>query len=349
MQVAGRAISRAIFGAIGGIAAWILIEPFVTDVAKSIKELFTTPETQTFLAIWALGCAFIGVAIIGLEELVWGSRGKAVYGALIAGIVGFFGGSVSQIIGSLVWFKIFGQIVLSYPDGDPIQYFWLIIARSFTWALMGGILGLSLGIVRKSLKGSINSAIGGLFGGFIGGILFDTVAPIFGTMLTFGLVEAGWWSRLIGLTLIGALIGLFSTVAEQILSPATLKVISSGRMEGREFVIDKPIVTIGRDERCDVSLYYDAEIAMKHAVLRWEDDGYAILPEDDANVFVNNLPINWHKLRSGDIITVGKTRLMFRTRKMTAAPEGLQQNICQNCKTLNRNGAKYCRNCGRAL
>ncbi|MCS7253479.1 MAG: FHA domain-containing protein [Armatimonadota bacterium] len=181
------------------------------------------------------------------------------------------------------------------------------------------------------------------------GILFDTVAPILGILLTFGLVEVGWASHSIELMLLGALIGLFSTIAEQFLSPATLKVISSGRMERREFAIDKPIVTIGCDERRDVSLYYDGEIAMKHAFLRWEEDGYVIVPESNAKVFVNNMPIASKKLESGDVITVGKTRLLFRGRKATSIGEVSPKKVCSVCGTLNRENAKYCRSCGGAL
>jgi hypothetical protein len=233
-----------------------------------------------------------------------------------------------------------------------MQRFWLIVARSLTWALVGALLGLALGAARKSWKGALNSAIGGLLGGFAGGVLFDTIAPQIGLVLTLGLTESGWASRLIGLVLMGALIGLFSTIAEQLLAPASLKVVSSGRMEGREFVIDKPIVTIGRDERCDVALYYDRDIAMRHALIRWEDGGYAIVPESGAIVLVNNQPVRYYRLRDKDIITVGQTRLMFRERHAVAfvqrerAPQG---KVCPSCGTINRATAKFCHQCGRSL
>jgi ribosomal protein L40E len=233
-----------------------------------------------------------------------------------------------------------------------MQRFWLIVARSLTWALVGALLGLALGAARKSWKGALNSAIGGLLGGFAGGVLFDTIAPHIGFVLTLGLTESGWASRLIGLVLMGALIGLFSTIAEQLLAPASLKVVSSGRMEGREFVIDKPIVTIGRDERCDVALYYDRDIAMRHALIRWEDGGYAIVPESGAIVLVNNQPVRYHRLRDKDIITVGQTRLMFRERHAVAfvqrerVPQG---KVCPSCGTINRATAKFCHQCGRSL
>jgi MFS family permease len=347
----GRSGARALFGAIGGLAAWILVEPFTTDVG-SIRELFEGTQSTSDTVVWAFVGAFIGVAIVGLEELLWGSKQKALRGIIITGLLGVFGGSLAFTLGGWVWVNLFGRIVLSYPEGSPMQRFWLIVARSLTWALVGALLGLALGAARKSWKGALNSAIGGLLGGFAGGVLFDTIAPHIGFVLTLGLTESGWASRLIGLVLMGALIGLFSTIAEQLLAPASLKVVSSGRMEGREFVIDKPIVTIGRDERCDVALYYDRDIAMRHALIRWEDSGYAIVPESGAIVLVNNQPVRYYRLRDKDIITVGQTRLMFRERHAVAfvqrerAPQG---KVCPSCGTINRATAKFCHQCGRSL
>ncbi|MCS7186938.1 MAG: FHA domain-containing protein [Armatimonadetes bacterium] len=348
-QLTGRACARALFGAIGGLVAWLLVEPFTTDV-KSIQELFEVNQGTPGNPLWALVGAFIGISIVGLEELLWGSKQKALRSVLVTGILGVFGGSFAFSLGSWV-FNLFGSIVLRYPEGDPMQFFWLMVARSLTWALVGALLGLALGAARKSWKGALNSAIGGLIGGFAGGVFFDTIAPQIGFILTLGLVESGWASRLIGLVSIGALIGLFSTIAEQLLSPASLKVISSGRMEGRQFIVDKPVVTIGRDERCDVALYYDRDVAMKHALLKWDGRNYAIMPEGNATVFVNNQTVRHQQLKDGDVITVGQTRLLFRTHHAVVAvqKEAPAQKVCPSCGTLNRATAKFCHQCGRGL
>lgn len=348
-QITGRAGARALFGAIGGLVAWLLVEPFTTDV-ESIRELFEANQSTPGASLWALVGAFIGISIVGLEELLWGSKQKALRSVLITGVLGVFGGSFAFSLGGWV-FTWFGSIVLSYAEGDPRQFFWLVIARSFTWALVGALLGLALGAARKSWKGALNSAVGGLIGGFAGGIFFDTLAPQIGSILTLGLVESGWASRLIGLVLMGALIGLFSTLAEQLLSPAFLKVISSGRMEGREFIIDKPIVTVGRDERCDIALYYDRDVAMHHALLKWDGRSYTVTPEGNARVFVNNQLIRSQQLKDGDVITVGQTRLLFKTHHAIVAvqKEATAPKICPSCGTLNRVTAKFCHQCGRGL
>ncbi len=347
----GRAFARALFGAVGGFMAWILVEPFVTDV-RHIRELFEGPSASSAAVAWVFVGASFGVAIVGLEEWLWGARQRALRSVLLAAILGVLGGSIAFSLGGAL-FQQFGSIVLRYPEGSSAQLGWLILARSLTWALVGGTLGLVLGAVRKSWRGALHTAFGGLIGGFLGGILFDTLAPQVGQIITLGLVESGWASRLIGFTLMGALIGLFSSLTEQLLAPALLKIISSGRMEGREFSLDKPIITIGRDERCDIPLYYDRTVALRHAILRWENQGYAVVPEKNATVLVNNLPVHHRLLADGDVLTVGQTRLLFRTKHVAvlAKPERKPalSKPCPSCGALNRASAKFCSQCGAML
>lgn len=345
-RLSGRALTRALFGAIGGFAAWVIVEPFTTDVA-SIQELFRASDNQPPVPLWAFVGALIGVAIVGLDEWLWGGRKKAGRDAVLAGVLGMVGGALAFVVGGWV-FNAFAPVVLSAPEGSLAQRMWLTIARSVTWTLVGAVIGCALGIVRRSWRGACHAAIGGALGGCIGGVLFDTFAPLVGVALTFGLAEPGWGSRLIGLTTMGALIGLFGALAEQWFAPAVLKVVSSGRMEGREFVVDKPQIWIGRDERCDVPLYYDRQVHMRHAVLRWDGAGYVIAPENGGTVAVNNVPVKSRRLEDGDVITVGQTRLLFRSRLPT--PTAVVANKpCANCGALNRPTAKFCYRCGTGL
>ncbi len=345
MQFTGRALARALFGAIGGLVAWVITEPFVTD-PRSAAE-FHRPMTEVIRAMAFFGLvvgAGIGSALTGLEELLWGSRQRAKQMTGKIALLGGLGGAFALVIGNFIY-NLFPHEFGKMSGLD-------VLARSLGWAAVGALLGLALGAVRKSWQGALHSGLGGLLGGAIGGLLFDTAAPLLGMVLTMGLAEPGLGSRLIGLTLMGALIGLFSMLAEQLLAPAVLKVVSSGRMEGREFTIDKPLVTVGRDERCDVALYYDREVWMRHAVLRWEDGGYAIVPEGKAFVQVNNQPVRHRRLKDGDFITIGQTRLVFRSRKTAAVVPSLastSEKVCPSCGTGNRLTARFCHHCGHAL
>lgn len=343
----GRAFARALFGAIGGFVSWVIVEPFTTDVA-SIRELFEGAQAQASAPLWAFVGAVFGIAIAGLDEWFWGGRQKALHHAAIAGGLGFLGGAIAFALGGVV-FTAFGSLVLGAPEDSLVQRLWLVLARCVTWTMVGALIGLVLGATRRSWRGAAHASLGGAIGGFIGGVLFDTVAPFLGNALTLGLAEPGWGSRLIGLTLMGALIGLFGALAEQWLAPAVLKVISSGRMEGREFVVDKPMVSIGRDERCDIALYYDRNIAMRHAVLRWEGDGYVLIPELNCAVLVNRQPVQTHRLRDGDVITVGQTQLMFHSRLTVPIATVSEDKRCTRCGVANRATAKFCLRCGAPL
>ncbi|GBC98407.1 hypothetical protein HRbin17_00919 [bacterium HR17] len=346
-RLSGRALARAVFGAIGGFTAWVIVEPFTTDVT-SVQELFHASEGQPPVPLWALVGALIGVAIVGLDEWFWGGRKKAGRDALLAGVLGMLGGALAFAVGGWV-FNAFAALVLGAPEGSLAQRLWLIVARSITWTLVGAVIGFALGAVRRSWRGAYHAGFGGALGGCIGGILFDTIAPLLGATLTLGLAEPGWGSRLIGLTTMGALIGLFGALAEQWFAPAILKVVSSGRMEGREFVVDKPMIWIGRDERCDVALYYDRQVQMRHAVLRWDGVGYVIAPENGGHIAVNDVPVQRRRLEDGDVITVGQTRLLFRSRLPTPAATDLARKLCSHCGALNRATAKFCYRCGTGL
>lgn len=340
MRFAKRALARALFGAIGGFVAWVMTEHFITDPRS--PEEFSRPLSEETRSMALFGFAVggcIGAALAGLEELFWGSPQRA--GRLVSGAVllGGLGGAIASIIANFV-FNLF-----PYEFGE--LSLWLIVARTFGWAVLGALLGVALGATRKSRKGALNAGLGGLLGGAAGGLLFDTIAPYLGMVIAMGLAEPGWGSRLIGLTLLGGLIGLFITFAEQFLAPASLKVVSSGRMEGREFVIDKPVVMIGRDERCDVTLYYDRDVLGRHAVLQWGEDRYFIVPEGSATVQVNNQPARHQGLSDGDFITIGQTRLLFRMRKPIAVV--VAEKPCPKCGTRNRPAAKFCHRCGQPL
>lgn len=347
MRFHGRAFARALFGAIGGFVSWVIVEPFTTDVA-SIRELFEGAQAQASAPLWAFVGAAFGIAIAGLDEWLWGGRQKALRNAAIAGGLGFLGGAIAFALGGVV-FSAFGALVLGAPEGSLVQRFWLVIARCITWTIVGALIGLALGATRRSWQGAAHASLGGAIGGFLGGVLFDTLAPLLGNALTLGLAEPGWGSRLIGLTLMGALIGLFGALTEQWLAPARLKVISSGRMEGREFVVDKPLVFIGRDERCDIALYYDRDIAMRHAVLRWDGDGYVLIPEPNCAVLVNRQPVQTHRLHDGDVITVGQTQLMFHSRLSMPIVSESEGKRCLRCGISNRATAKFCHRCGASL
>ncbi len=348
MKGLSRSYSRALFGALGGFLAWLVIEPFTTDVG-SYEELFGPVADRSPWArlSWIVGGILIAIPLFSLEDLVWGNVKQGLRKGVVGLVTGAIGIGIATFSGGIV-FGAFGSIVLAQQEFR--RFLALVLGRVLAWTILGGLLGaalgLALGLARGSLRGALAGSIGGLMGGAGAGLLFDTVAPILGVAATMGLTEPGWGSRLIGLTILGGLIGLFSALSETALAPAVLKVTSSGRMEGREFVVDKPEIAIGRGELCDVPLYYDRKLAVREAVLRWKDGAYWLIPQTPSPVLVNGQAVSHAVLTDGDVITVGETRLIYRSLKGSV---GDGRTRCHQCGADNRPTARFCRNCGTAL
>jgi pSer/pThr/pTyr-binding forkhead associated (FHA) protein len=295
--IQNRHIRNALAGGLGGLLGWLLlIEPFVAPLLDG------TQSFGTLLAVDALFGAivgvFIGAALGGAEGVADRAWHVARRGALIGGAAGLVGGVLGLIIGELVY--------------QPLA--WLcFVGRAIAWGVFGVILGASTGVIRRSWNGLRHGALGGLIGGTLGGFLFDLVGAVIVTLTGFeGL------SRGVALTVLGASIGFWIAAVERSLAPALLKVIS-GRMEGKEFLLDKPLLTVGSAERADVAIFGDAEILAKHALLRWEQEVFVLDVQPGAAVTINGQPVQHQTLQHDDQLMIGRTRCIFRQKVRQSA------------------------------
>lgn len=80
-------------------------------------------------------------------------------------------------------------------------------------------------------------------------------------------------------------------------------------------------VTIGRDEDNDIS-FGDALMSSRHVEIEERDGSYYITDLDSKNgTFVNDFRIQGQRiLQSGDVITVGRTSLVFREAELVSEP-----------------------------
>ena len=94
------------------------------------------------------------------------------------------------------------------------------------------------------------------------------------------------------------------------LCPITLDQVGIGRAPDNEIVIDDETVSI-----------YHALITARQAGDQSGEE-YILEDLDSTNrTYVNNQEIHSHKLRNGDIIRIGNTRLKFSTQKAEPPPE----------------------------
>src|SRR5262249_7486780 len=150
--------------------------------------------------------------------------------------------------------------------------FFVILGWTVTGALVGASIGLfdylaakgrgqeTRGVSRKVKNGVLGGTIGGVLGGSVYLYLLSQSAKWFGPSLA----DAFWSPSASGFVALGLCIGLLIGLAQVLLREAWLKV-EEGFRAGRELILSKPLITIGRAESCDVGLFGDPAIERQHA------------------------------------------------------------------------------------
>ncbi len=92
--------------------------------------------------------------------------------------------------------------------------------------------------------------------------------------------------------------------------------VIQGNEQGTRRVLDRDVVTLGRDSSNIVQLR-DVEASRRHAEIRRVDDWRCIVDLGSSNgVFVNGRRVKSRRLENGDQIQIGKTILLFASRKI---------------------------------
>jgi hypothetical protein len=165
---------------------------------------------------------------------------------------------------------------------------------------------------RKKL---INGVVGGGLGGIIGGILAVLLQSMWTGLFISKPPKALWSPSAWGFVALGLFIGLLISLAQVIMKEAWLRV-EEGFRKGRELIVNKPELTIGRGEACDIGLFADNAIEKLHARLLHQGNQYLIEDVGTASgTYVNDTRIRGpHVLESGDLIRLGKCVLRFGER-----------------------------------
>lgn len=88
-------------------------------------------------------------------------------------------------------------------------------------------------------------------------------------------------------------------------------VVIKGPLQGEVYPITKEEFTIGRADDRDLKLL-DRAVSRKHCKIVLEEDGYYIIDEGSTNgTFVGGMRIAREKLKSGDVIQIGESRIKF--------------------------------------
>lgn len=288
---ARQAYDLALAGAIGGVLGLYLY----TELAATTAELAHADRlwwARDLLAGVAIGGA-VGFCLNAIGPLRDGAVVKLARAAAWGAAAGAAGGAAGLIV---------GESVLGGLQGG-------LLGRALSWAVLGVGIGLSQGIAERSRQRLVFGLIGGGLGGLLGGFLFERFREGF---------RAGYDPSVaqgLGIVILGAGLGLALALVEQALRRAWVQVLH-GRQEGRIYLLGPGRSRLGLDERAEIGLFGDRQVARQHAAIEATPGGYLLHDLDDQHrTRVNGQPVaSPHRLRDGDRIELGRTSLIFRQR-----------------------------------
>ena len=274
----------AVLGAMGGLIGW--------QASNMVGLSFWSNLYLSEIAVGGLIGFCIG-ALIGLSEgFVSGNPVQILKSGGFSGGLGLIGGAIGLPLAEGL-FQILG--------GEP----W---TRAVGWALFGLLIGGTFGITSGSQYWK--PALGGAIGGLLGGGILESVRVLFQDPLI---------GKAIGLTSLGAAIGIFIALVVLLLSRAWLEV-SSGKMKGSEFILDKfikksgPSAFLGSSPLKSDIVLPDPDIDPQHALLKGADSHFTLKDLSLTGTFVNNRKIELTQLRANQVIRIGNTDLVYRER-----------------------------------
>jgi hypothetical protein len=285
------------------------------ELGRLVTPLPST-DAQAVVRMMVVGLGlglFVGLGLGLVDALMNVSGGRvgviALRALVVAGVA-----SVSGMIGGAV-----GQLVKNSTG----QELFLL----FGWTLMGLLIGASIGAfdllaslanpsnLGGAVRKVINGSIGGAAGGLLGGLLYVAIRIVLSKLLKTpaeNLVSSSSW----GFVALGACIGLLIGLAQVILKEAWLRV-EAGFRPGREVILAKNEVTIGRAESCDIGLFGDNGIERTHARILRKGKLFLVIDEGTpGGTFLNDQRVTQPTpLRAGDEIRVGRSVIRFGERQ----------------------------------
>ncbi len=287
---AQQAYLLAIAGALGAVFGLYLYVEFLQPF-ENFRRADSLWWARNLVAGLALG-GTIGFFLNALDPLRDGAILKLARTASWGSLAGAVGGMVGLIL---------GELVLGGLQGG-------LLGRAISWTILGIGIGLSQGIAYRSRQRLIYGLIGGASGGFVGGYLFEMLRQAMGG-------DRYNLSQGLGIVILGAGLGLFLALVEQVLRRSWVTVLN-GRQEGRSYLLASQLSRIGLDEWAEVGLYGDPGIARRHAEIERRGNEYVLRNRHaEGKTWLNGQPVtNESPLNDGDRIEIGKTRLLFRRK-----------------------------------
>ena len=128
-----------------------------------------------------------------------------------------------------------------------------------------------------------------------------------------------------GFGLLGLATGVAIGIVESALKDRWLYV-ASGPLAGKQFILYKPLTTIGSNQKCDIYLFKDNTILPQHGTI--EMRGAQTFLRSDGPIFVSGAPARNRALQSGDLDTDRPLCVSFPRK----AEELMSDPVCPYCR-----------------
>ena len=268
---------------------------------------FGTATTSQGLTVVFVVSLFLAAAMLAAEN-VWGLRGnwwRDMWWLPVAGgVAGYVGGLV----------------------GEHVLRFGIV-----TWGLVGLSCGAALGLTDlaggqytglrsllrlppKSRRGAVFGSVGGLVGGIVFALFFRNVS----LDSTGGELQA-LFSRLVGFAILGLAIGLAIKVGQELLKNSWLLGLSKGFYEGKQYILAKTPVSVGRSGNNDINLNQETDIEDHVGHFELAQDTWHFVPasrEAVGAVTVDGQAVaDRVHLADGSAIRFGNTVFVFQSRE----------------------------------
>lgn len=268
---------------------------------------FGTATTSQGLTVVFVVSLFLAAAMLATENM-WGLRGnwwRDMWWLPVAGgVAGYVGGLVGEYVlhlGIVTW----GLVGLSCGAALGLTDW---AGEQFT-----GLRSL-LRIPPKSRRGAIFGLIGGLVGGMVFALFFRNVS----LDATGGELQA-LFSRLVGFAILGLAIGLAIKVGQELLKNTWLLGLSKGFYEGKQYILAKSSVSVGRSGNNDINLNQETDIGDHVGHFELAQDTWHFIPA--SREAVGAVTIDGQAvadricLADGSSIRFGNTEFVFQSRE----------------------------------